>query len=115
MSDMQRYGIRSGCPACGPNYADHDLIPVPDGMPDQPGLVVLAADAKAAIAAAFRAGMEQMIGGIEQVSYDKGERDMLAKCIAAVEDLFGPDDYELRWLLDGQAVLGSLRALEEKP
>lgn len=41
--------------------------------------------------------------------------DMLARCIAAVEDLFGPDDYELRWLLDGQAVLGSLRALEEKP
>lgn len=41
--------------------------------------------------------------------------DMLAKCMAAVEDLFGPDDYELRWLLDGQAVLAALRALEEQP
>lgn len=41
--------------------------------------------------------------------------DMLAKCIAAVEDLFGAKDESLHWLLDGDAVLASLRALEEKP
>ena len=57
--------------------------------------VVLAADAGAAIAEA--------------------KRDMLAECIAAVEDWFGPKDNELRWLLDGEAVLAALRALQEKP
>lgn len=46
---------------------------------------------------------------------DKVRQDMLAKCIAAVQALFGPENYELRWLLDGEAVLTALRALEEKP
>ena len=41
--------------------------------------------------------------------------EMLEKCIAAVEDLFGAKDESLHWLLDGDAVLASLRALEEKP
>jgi hypothetical protein len=40
--------------------------------------------------------------------------DMLAKCIAVVEHHFGPKDYELRWLLDGEAVLNALRALQGK-
>ena len=40
---------------------------------------------------------------------------MLDKCIAVVEHHFGPKDYELRWLLDGEAVLNALRALQEKP
>jgi len=40
--------------------------------------VVLAADAAAAIAAAFQSGMDQMIGGIEQTSYDRGQRDVFS-------------------------------------
>lgn len=40
--------------------------------------------------------------------------EMLAKCIAVVEHHFGPEDYELRWLLDGEAVLNALRALQGK-
>ena len=45
----------------------------------------------------------------------KVRREMLEKCIAAVEDLFGAKDESLHWLLDGDAVLAALRALEEKP
>jgi two-component sensor histidine kinase len=41
--------------------------------------------------------------------------DMLEKCIAAVEALLGPDDEPLRWLLDGDAVLATLRGLEDQP
>jgi hypothetical protein len=40
---------------------------------------------------------------------------MLEKCIAAVEALLGPDDEPLRWLLDGDAVLATLRGLEDQP
>lgn len=47
---------------------------------------VKAADAEAAIAAAFQSGMDQMIGSIEKVSYDRGQRDMLTRCMSAVED-----------------------------
>ena len=41
-------------------------------------------------------------------------QDMLAKCIAAVEELLGPDDEQLRWLMD-DAVLATLRGLEDQP
>jgi len=44
----------------------------------------------------------------------KVRQHMLDKCIAVVEHHFGPEDYELRWLLDGEAVLDALRALQEK-
>ena len=89
-----------------------------------------AADAKAAIAAAFQSGMDQMIDGIEQVSYDKGQRDMLAKCIEVVEalppitDAYGTSDnaggqglaiVTRTWLCNRDAALAALRALEEKP
>lgn len=65
-----------------------------------------------------------MIGGIEQVSYDKGQRDMLAKCIAAVEalpvgisdDRFMPDDPPKYLRYYGQeGVLSALQALQEQP
>lgn len=65
---------------------------------------------EAAIAAAFQSGMDQMIGGIEQVSYHKGQRDMLAKCIAAVEALHTPAPW-----VGIDAALAALRALQEKP
>ena len=42
------------------------------------------------------------------------QKQTIDKCIAAVEDHFGPEDYELRWLLDGEAVLNALRALQGK-
>jgi len=44
----------------------------------------------------------------------KVRQDMLAKCIAAVEELLGPDDEQLRWLMD-DAVLATLRGLEDQP
>ena len=38
---------------------------------------------RAAIAAAFQSGMDQMIGGIEQISYDRGQRDERERIRAA--------------------------------
>ena len=96
MSDMQRFGYCSTC-----------VCP----LPKADGRWVLLADAEAAISAAFRAGMEQMIGGIEQVSYDNGQRDMLAKCIAAVDGL---DKYH-HGQIDGSRALAALHRLEEQP
>jgi hypothetical protein len=97
MTDMQRFGYCSTC-----------VCP----LPKADGRWVLLADAEAAIAAAFRAGMEQMIGGIEQVSYDKGQRDMLAKCIDRMtdrdlDDLVNDDDKDV--------IFAAFRALQEKP
>ena len=51
----------------------------------------------------------------KQTAYADGQRDMLAKCIAAVERLLGPEDEPLRWLLDRETILAALRALQEKP
>lgn len=104
MTDMRRY-----CPWPNDRWIDTPL-----------GQFVLASDAEVAIAA-----LEEKLRQFRQhegcdeagfaEGYDKGQRDMLAGCIEAVEDLFGPDDYELRWLLDGEAVLAALRELQEKP
>lgn len=60
----------------------------------------------------FQAGMDQMMGGIEQVSYDKGQRDMLAKCIDRMTDT------DLDNLVSDDAkdvIFAALRALQEKP
>ena len=116
MSDMQRFGYCSTC-----------VCP----LPKADGRWVLLADAEAAIAAAFQGGMGQMIGGIEQVSYDKGQRYMLARCLAAVEAehprgvrwwadwLFG-SRFRRRLVTYGydwhkRHAVEALRALEEKP
>jgi hypothetical protein len=96
MTNMQRYGYCSTC-----------VCP----LPKDDGRWVLLADAEAAISAAFQSGMDQMIGGIEQVSYDKGQRDMLAKCIEAVDGL---DKYH-HGQIDGSRALAALREREEKP
>jgi hypothetical protein len=45
----------------------------------------------------------------------QAEQRMLAKCIEAVQALFGPEDYKLRVRLGGAAVLAALHRLEEKP
>ena len=73
--------------------------------------VVLAADAAAAIAAAFQAGMDQMMRGIEQAGYDWGQRDMLSWCIEAIQLEFAKS----REPADVHDCLDALRALEVKP
>jgi hypothetical protein len=90
MTEMQRWAL------------DYDVM-----IQEEEGQWVKASDAETAISAAFRSGMEQMIGGIEQVSYDKGQQDMLAKCIVTVEAL------PTSWL--GPSPIAALRALEEQP
>jgi hypothetical protein len=70
-----RYGIRSGCYECGPNYTDHDLIPVPDGMPDEPGFVVLLSEHRAAVAEAEQRGRNEAANEIDTVAYLLGKRD----------------------------------------
>lgn len=57
--------------------------------------------------------------------YEQGQRDMLAKCIAAVEALRGyempstyyaeRDEYATGWTEHSDEVLAALRAMEEKP
>ena len=93
MVQVKRYGAR-GPLSAPPQLGEYE--------------VVLAWQAEAAIAAAFESGMDQMIGGIEQVSYDKGQADMLAKCIAVVENVLNepgtPSD-----------LFAALRALQKMP
>ncbi len=91
------------------------LYPINDQTPKHPGrmVVVLYADAQAAIAAAFQSGMDQMIGGIEQVSYEQGQRDMLAKCIAVVGELPWSSG---NWIAvdERAAILADVRALRDQ-
>jgi len=74
MTDMQRYE--------GPS------------IPRDQGSYVLASDAEAAIAAAEQRGHERGANEtkehlIDPISYQQGQRDMLAKCIAAVRAVEG--------------------------
>lgn len=74
-----RYGIRSGCRECGPNYVDHDLIPVPDGMPDEPGFVVLLSEHRTAIAEAERRAYSRAVDEGVPYVWDQEEVDDLRR------------------------------------
>lgn len=98
MTDMQRF--------------DHN-------MPDEEGDFVLASDAEAAIAAAEQRGHERGANETKEhltdpISYQQGERDMLAKCIEAVDALYQVSE---PWTgnIHLSEVIGALRALQEKP
>lgn len=105
MTDMQRYALTS--------YewdADAWLAPADDGI------WVLASDAEAAIAAAEQRGFKDASDLCDGATtgYWRGQRDMLAKCIAAVENTYTVSFVTLD--ADFQrAALAALRALEEKP
>ena len=91
---------------------------------------VKAADAEAAIARLAATAVEQILGSDEDMraaiteAFLEGQRDMLAKCISAVEsvghwtdsDMGLPltDGIDEMWIAKGNAI-AALRALEEKP
>ncbi len=105
MTDMQRYE--------GPS------------IPRDQGSYVLASDAEAAIAAAEKRGFGS--GLVKSLTiadcYESGQRDMLAKCIAAVKEvrneLAHPDWVRLTARDGAQESVNELkriqRALQEKP
>lgn len=124
MTDMQRYGIHC-------TDWQFDVLPADDG------LYVLASDAEAAIAAAEQRGLERGLASkmvkkprilrsasasmqtpladkfIErEQGYRDGQRDMLAKCIAAVEEKDAAGTAQ-GWDLHISDVLAALRALQE--
>jgi hypothetical protein len=82
------------------------------------GRYVLASDAEAAIAEAIsntRAEYLALCAKSGAEMYDKGQRDMLAKCIALIEESV-PWSTE-NWIAvdERAAILAALRALQEKP
>lgn len=98
MTDMQRYE--------GP------------AIPRDQGSYVLASDAEAAIAAAEQRSHAVAWTDTEALQFAKdhyamGQRDMLAKCIAAVEALDDGGDTDTRYILASTAA--TLRSLQEKP
>lgn len=101
VTDMRRY-----CPWPNDRWIDTPL-----------GQFVLASDAEAAIAA-----LEEKLRQFRQhegcdetgfaEGYDKGQQDMLAKCIAAVEAIGDGGDADTRYILASTAA--TLRDLQEK-
>ena len=83
-------------------------------------VVVLAADAEAAIAKVVVMAVEQILGSDEDMraalteAFLEGQRDMLAKCITAVDARIRPTLHPLENAGIGEA-LAALRALPEKP
>jgi hypothetical protein len=81
--------------------------------------VVLAWEAEAAIAKIAAAAVDQILGSDEDTraaltqAFLEGQRDMLAKCIAAVEALDDGGDTDTRYILASTAA--TLRSLQEKP
>lgn len=119
MTDMQRYLVsRSGLRAARNGAMVTDEI-----------VMVTAADAEAAIAAAeWRVRSECIQDGVpytwNQGEVDlfrwQGQRDMLAKCIEAVQQALDKfweesDADELGWREQHELYVDALRALEEKP
>jgi len=66
---------------------------------------------KSGCPACYEAGMAQMMGGVEQLSYEQGQRDMLAKCIEAIRAEFAWSNEPA----DVHDAIDALRALEVKP
>jgi len=85
-------------------------------------VVVLAWEAEAAIATVAEAAVEQIIGSDEDTraalteAFQQGQREMLAKCIAAVEAANHEyRTYESNEQWKHQQTIAALRALQEKP
>lgn len=100
MTDMRRWQASI-------NY----LYPVDKTTPLHPGRmeVYLASDAEAAIAAAEQHAIK-CAEIADRHGYERGQRDMLAKCIAAVEAWALENPYEYP---SPNRIIADLRALED--
>jgi len=93
----------------------HDMQRFDHNMPDEEGDFVLASDAEAAIAAGEQRGFKEASDLCDGATtgYWRGQRDMLAKCIAAVDGMVIDTVGNSAATVD--QVLAALRALQEKP